>query len=189
MGFWVLWHSQDNNYISFGKVKILPSSVYQVLNFGYGNVALAIDPITGETLFYTDGALVYNYLNEPMQGVVGELGGMEDERQTVAIAELDFEPQGGNRLFYTFYITPGGQLEYAIMDMNDQGGAPSNQPPAGSVSPGGTIGPSEGPIIVIKAPGQPSFLISFENGQVISREILIKKGNSEPPVHSLGFHS
>ncbi|MDN3671324.1 hypothetical protein QWY93_18815 [Echinicola jeungdonensis] len=57
-----------------------------------------------------------------MQGVVGELGGMEDERQTVAIAELDFEPQGGNRLFYTFYITPGGQLEYAIMDMNDQGG-------------------------------------------------------------------
>ncbi|MDN3671346.1 hypothetical protein QWY93_18935 [Echinicola jeungdonensis] len=71
---------------------------------GTGNVALAIDPITGETLFYTDGALVYNYLNEPMQGVVGELGGMEDERQTVAIAELDFEPQGGIDYFTPFTL-------------------------------------------------------------------------------------
>src|SRR5690606_38987269 len=90
----------DNNYISFGKdgtakAQSIPGS----LTFGKGNSAIAIDPITGKVLFYTDGALVYNYLNEPMQGVVGELGGLETGRQTVAISELDYSTeQGGNKL-------------------------------------------------------------------------------------------
>ena len=62
---WIFGHCEggENNYISFGKdgeakVKTLPAGA----TFGKGNAAMAIDPITGEILFYTDGALVYNYL-------------------------------------------------------------------------------------------------------------------------------
>ena len=112
---WVFGYCEgtDNNYISFGKdgeakVKSLPASN----TFGNGNAAIAIDPITGEVLFYTDGALVYNYLNLSMQGVMGELGGTETGRQTVAISELDYSTEeAGNKLFYIFFLNGGGELE------------------------------------------------------------------------------
>ena len=176
---------QENNYISFGKgdtpnVNTLPGN--QPL--GTGNVAAAIDPITGEILFYTDGALVYNYLNEQIQGLPdfagNELGGSETGRQTIAIAPLDYQPEeGGNKLFYIFYISNSGDLEYAVVDMNDQGGAPAGQPPAGSVSPGGVIGPAQGFVTVVRGTGPSSdinFLVSFENGQIVTREIHPQEG-------------
>src|SRR5690554_1697478 len=131
---WIFGYCEgtDNNYISFGKdgiakVQTIPGDI----TFGKGNSAMAIDPITGKVLFYTDGALVYNYLNLSMQGVVGELGGSETGRQTVAISELDYSEGGGNKLFYVFFLNTAGELEYAVADMNNQGGAQANQPPAG----------------------------------------------------------
>src|SRR5690606_20557557 len=163
----------DNNYISFGKDGIakaqsLPGSI----TFGKGNSAIAIDPISGEVLFYTDGALVYNYLNEPMQGVVGELGGSETGRQTVAISELNYSPQSGqDKLFYIFYLDASGQLAYAIADMNDQGGAQAGYPPAGTVSAGGSLGPASGAIAVVKTASSPNYLISFEEGNLLSRQV------------------
>src|SRR5690554_6843366 len=95
---WIFGHCEggENNYISFGKDgKAKVESLSGDATFGKGNSAMAIDPITGEILFYTDGALVYNYLKDPMQGVAelgGELGGDETGRQTVAISELDYSP-------------------------------------------------------------------------------------------------
>src|SRR5690606_1264061 len=52
----------DNNYLSFGKgdaanVQTLPGTVI----IGANNNALAIDPITGQPLFVTNGVLVYDY--------------------------------------------------------------------------------------------------------------------------------
>src|SRR5680860_809943 len=95
---WIFGYCEDgdNNYVSFGKdgdakVKNIPEGI----TFGKGNSAMAIDPITGEVLFYTDGALVYNYLNGPMQGIEGELGGIETERQSVAISALDYAAEAG----------------------------------------------------------------------------------------------
>jgi len=178
---WIFGYCEGgvNNYISFGKdgraqVATLPGNI----TLGKDNAAMAIDPITGEILFYTDGALVYNYLNDAMQGVVGELGGMETERQSVAIASLDFDPNpGGAKEFYIFYISPAGQLEYSLVDMNEQGGAPVNQPPAGAVSAGGSIGNAAGAILVVKSGSSPNYLLSFENGSLISRRLEAVSGD------------
>ncbi|MEX2591581.1 MAG: gliding motility-associated C-terminal domain-containing protein [Anditalea sp.] len=172
---WIFGYCEDgdNNYVSFGKdgeakVKNIPEGI----TFGKGNSAMAIDPITGKTLFYTDGALVYNYLNEPMQGIEGELGGIETERQTVAISALDYATEeGGDKLFYIFFLNQSGELEYVIADMNDQGGAQVNQPPAGAISPGDILGPASGALAVVKAPDSPNYLISFEEDSLVAREI------------------
>ncbi|WP_215224516.1 gliding motility-associated C-terminal domain-containing protein [Echinicola shivajiensis] len=174
----------QNNYISFGRgdtpsVETLPGN--QPL--GTGNIAGAIDPITGEMLFYTDGALVYNHLNEQIQGLPdfpgNELGGDESGRQTIAIAPLDYQPDGGNQLFYILFLSSSGNLEYAIVDMNDQGGAPTGQPPAGAVTQGGVIGPAQGFVLVVPGTGASSdinFLVSFENGDLVTREIQDQEG-------------
>ncbi|GAB3645510.1 hypothetical protein GCM10028791_03760 [Echinicola sediminis] len=176
---------QENNYISFGKgntpnINSLPGN--QPL--GTGNVAAAIDPITGAVMFYTDGALVYNHLNEQIQGLPdfdgNELGGTETGKQTVAIAPLDYETEeGGEKLFYILYLSNSGNLEYAIVDMNDQGGAAPGQPPAGAVSEDGVIGPAQGFVTVIRGTGTSSdinFLVSFENGEIVTREIQDSEG-------------
>src|SRR5690554_680931 len=178
---WIFGYCEgtDNNYISFGKdgiakVQTIPGDI----TFGKGNSAMAIDPITGKVLFYTDGALVYNYLNLSMQGVVGELGGSETGRQTVAISELDYSTdQDGNKLFYIFYINAAGVLQTAVADMNDQGGAQAGHPPAGAISEGGSFGPARGAIAVVKTAGSPNYLISFEDGRLIAREIGANEGD------------
>src|SRR5690606_28269875 len=181
---WIFGYCEgtENNYISFGKdgeakVKNLPASQ----TFGKGNSSMAIDPVTGEILFYTDGALVYNYLNLPMQGVVGELGGTETGRQTVAISELDYtSEEGGNKLFYIFFLNSAGSLEYVVADMNDQGGAQADHPAAGAISEGGTLGPATGVIAVVKTAGSPDYLISFEEGSLVAREIGAAEGEFLP---------
>lgn len=178
---WIFGYCEgtDNNYISFGKdgiakVQTIPGAI----TFGKGNSAMAVDPITGKVLFYTDGALVYNYLNLSMQGVVGELGGSEMGRQTVAISELDYSTEpDGNKLFYIFFINAAGVLQTAVADMNDQGGAQAGNPPAGSISEGGSFGPARGAIAVVKTAGSPNYLISFEDGRLISREIGATEGD------------
>ncbi|MBD8490190.1 gliding motility-associated C-terminal domain-containing protein [Echinicola sp. CAU 1574] len=168
----------ENNYISFGKggspnVNTLPGNVV----VGQNNNAIAINPITGEPLFYTNGELVYNYLNEPIQGAPNGINGNFDGIQTVAISPLNYDPEG-EQTFYTFYISPSGQLQYAVMDMNAQGAAPANSPPAGEVtSLDHNIGTASGAIAVVKTPDSPSYLISFENGQLVSREITDIEGD------------
>ncbi|EON76895.1 hypothetical protein ADIS_2556 [Lunatimonas lonarensis] len=167
---WIFGYCEggENNYLSFGKdgtarVRTLSPSVV----LGKGNTAMAIDPISGDILFYTDGALVYNYLNQPMQGIIGELGGDETGRQTVAIAVQEFDPiPGGSRSFYLFFINRRGELEYDVVDMNNQGGAPASQPPAGAVSGGGILGTAQGGVAVIKTPASESHLVFFDNGNL-----------------------
>ncbi|MCC5936205.1 MAG: gliding motility-associated C-terminal domain-containing protein [Lunatimonas sp.] len=177
---WIFGYCEggENNYLSFGKdgtARVRSLSPNIVL--GKGNTAMAVDPISGEILFYTDGALVYNYLNEPMQGIIGELGGDETERQSVAIAVQDFNPTvGGSRTFYLFFINRNGELEYDIVDMDNQGGAPANQPPAGAVSPGGSLGAAQGAIIVIKTPTSASHLVSFNDGNLLVNRIEDQSG-------------
>nr|MBI1229807.1 hypothetical protein [Cytophagales bacterium] len=177
---WIFGYCEggENNYLSFGKdgrarVESLAGSV----TLGRGNTAMAIDPITGEILFYSDGALIYNYLNQPIQGIIGEVGGDETERQSVAISVLDYDlSPGGARSFYLFFINRSGELEYDIVDMNEQGGAPANQPAAGAVSPGGILGAAEGAVTVIKTPQSPSYLIYFNGTDLLISRIEDQEG-------------
>ena len=122
-----------NNYLSFGKgqsptVQSLPGSI--ILD-KFSN-SVTIDPITGQPLFYSNGSIVYDYSGAPIQGQVGNLNGPIDTRQQVASGFLEYEPDG-NKLFYLFYVSPGGQLLYTLIDMNAPGQATGNERPLGEI--------------------------------------------------------
>jgi large repetitive protein len=167
-----------NNYLSFGKsgsanVQTLPSTVL----IGSNNNALAIDPITGQPLFVTNGELVYDFASKPLEGSAPGLNGDIDGRQKVATGFLEYDPNG-NKLFYIFYLSPGGQLQYAVVDMNAPGQATGNERPLGEVTTKNQpIGPGSGAILVVKTSASPSYLISFSGGNLISREIGSSQGS------------
>ena len=167
-----------NSYLSFGKggtatVQTLPGSVI----IGENNNALAIDPITGQPLFSTNGVLVYDNSTNPIQGSAPGLNGDIDGRQKVATGFLEYDPDG-NKLFYIFYISPGGQLQYAVVDMNAAGQATGNERPLGEVTAKDqVIGSASGAILVVKTPSSSSYLISFDGGNLISRRIGNTEGN------------
>ncbi|EPR68426.1 T9SS type B sorting domain-containing protein [Cyclobacterium qasimii] len=177
---WIFGYCEggDNNYLSFGKDgKANVESLSGNITLGKANTAMAIDPISGEILFYTDGALVYNYLNDAMQGVVGELGGVETAQQSVAISAFDYDlDEGGAKDFYIFYISEDGQLQYSLVDMNDQGGAPSDQPPAGAVTQGGTIGDAQGAILAVKSGSSLDYIVSYDNGNLTAKKLEDQQG-------------
>ncbi|HCB45942.1 MAG: hypothetical protein CL554_19610 [Algoriphagus sp.] len=167
-----------NNYLSFGKgqnptVQSLPGSI--ILD-KFSN-SVTIDPITGQPLFYSNGSIVYDYSGAPIQGQVGNLNGPIDTRQQVASGFLEYEPDG-NKLFYLFYVSPGGQLLYTLIDMNRPGQATGNERPLGEiVEQDQAIGNAQGAILVVKSPSSPSYLISFNGGNLISRRIEGTAGN------------
>ncbi|MFN3996966.1 gliding motility-associated C-terminal domain-containing protein [Algoriphagus sp.] len=159
-----------NSYLSFGKggtanVQTLPGTVL----IGKNNNAIAIDPITGQPLFTTNGVLVYDNSSNPIQGSAPGLNGDIDGRQKVATGFLEYDPDG-NKLFYIFYISPGGQLLYSVVDMNAAGQATGNQRPLGEVTTKDqVIGPASGAILVVKTSSSSSYLISFNGGNLVSR--------------------
>ena len=159
-------------YLSFGKgetatVQSLPATVIG----GAFNNAIAIDPITGQPLFYTNGELVYDYSGSPIEGSAPGLNGNFQGRQTVATGILDYNPTG-NKLFYIFYLSLAGQLQYALVDMNALGQATGAQPPFGKITTKNqVIGPAQGAVLVVKTPSSPSYLISFAGGNLQSRRL------------------
>jgi hypothetical protein len=112
-----------------------------------------------------------------MQGAPNGINGNYEGRQTVAISSLNYDPEG-ERLFYAFYISPGGQLQYSVIDMNAPGGANPNQPPLGAVTTlDEPIGSASGAIAVVKTSESPSYLISFDNGELVARRIEETEGS------------
>ncbi|MCH7400552.1 gliding motility-associated C-terminal domain-containing protein [Belliella kenyensis] len=170
--------SESNNYLSFGRggepiVRTLSGAIL----VGENNNAVAVDPLSGNIIFYSNGELIYNYDNAPIQGAPNGINGNSNSRQQVAIGLLDYEPDG-DRLFYTFYISSAGQLQYAVIDMNASGQAIANQPPLGEVTVfDQVIGPASGAIAVVKSAQSPSYLISFSGGSLISRRIEDTQGD------------
>lgn len=144
--------------------------------FNQNNSAVAVDPINGNVVFYSDGELVYNYNNSPMQGALS-INGNSSGRQEIGIGILEFDPNG-DKLYYIFYLTTGGQLQYAVVDMNSPGAAVGNEPPQGRVEVfNQSIGPATGSIAVVKSAQSPSYLISFNGGNLISRRIEATQGD------------
>jgi hypothetical protein len=168
----------ENNYLSFGKgtmgtVQSIPGSIV----FTKGNSALAIDPITGQPLFLTNGELVYDFSQNPIQGVGSGLNGNIDGVQEVATGFLEYDPNG-NKLFYIFYLSVSGSLQYAVVDMNAPGQATGNERPLGEItSSDNIIGNGSGALLVVKTDASPSYLISFDNGNLISRSLDAGEGN------------
>lgn len=168
----------QNNYLSFGKggdpiVRSLPSGVI----VGQNNNAVAIDPISGNIIFYSNGVLVYDANNQILEGVAPGINGNIDGQQQVGIGILSYEPQG-DRLYYVFYVSPAGDLQYALIDMNAPGQAVGNEPPLGEIIEKDqvVVGAVTGPIMVVKTPQSPSYLISIEGGSIVSRRIGANQG-------------
>ena len=167
-----------HTYLSFGKgqtatVQTLPASVLS----GAFNNAIAIDPITGQPLFYTNGELVYDYSGSPIEGSAPGLNGNFQGRQTVATGFLDYNP-AGNKLFYIFYLSLAGQLQYALVDMNALGQATGNQPPLGKItSKNQVIGPAQGSVLVVKSTSSSSYLLSFASGNLQARRLETTAGS------------
>lgn len=163
--------SGDNTYLSFGKgtsptVQTLDGPILDP----FSNT-VAIDPITGQPVFFSNGTLAYNYNGDVLQGLGGNLNGPIDTRQQAATGFLDYDPDG-DRLFYLFYVSPAGQLLYAIVDMNAPGQSQGNEPPLGEViERDQLIGNAQGPILVVKTPASPSYLINFDGGNLVSRRL------------------
>ncbi|MDR7129224.1 hypothetical protein J2X69_001559 [Algoriphagus sp. 4150] len=170
--------SGESNYLSFGKgntanVQTLPSNVL----LGKHNSAIAVDPITGQPFFQTNGVLVYDNRPETIQGLAPGLNGNIDGIQQVATGFLEYDPDG-NKLFYIFYLSPGGALQYAVVDMNAPGQATGNERPLGEItSKDNVIGNGSGALLVVKSPASPSYLISFANGNLIARSLDPGEGN------------
>ncbi|WP_192345883.1 gliding motility-associated C-terminal domain-containing protein [Algoriphagus sp. Y33] len=168
----------ENNYLSFGKgntatVQSIPGSIV----FTENNSALAIDPITGQPFFLTNGELVYDFSQNPIQGVGSGLNGNIDGFQQVATGFLEYDPDGV-KLFYIFYLSLGGDLQYAVVDMNAPGQASGNERPLGEItSKDNVIGNGSGVVLVVKTSASPSYLISFDNGNLVSRSIGSGEGN------------
>lgn len=179
----------ENNYISFGKgdnpnVNTLPGTVV----VGQDNNAIAIDPLTGEPIFYTNGELVYDGDNGPLEGMSPGINGDINGNQTVAISSLNFDIEG-EKTYYIFYLSTSDQLQYAVVDMNAPGQATGNEPPRGEITDKDIqFGTAAGAIAVVKTPSSPSYLISYENGQLLSREITDTEGVfNETGNAALGF--
>lgn len=180
--------SGQNNILSFGKgedpiVRSLPSGVI----VGQNNNAVAIDPISGNIIFYTNGVLVYDANNQVLEGVAPGINGNIDGIQELAIGVLSYDPVG-DRLYYIFYLSPAGDLQYALIDMNAPGQAVGNEPPLGEIIVKDQVitGAVSGPIMVVKTPQSPSYLISIEGGTIVSRRVGANQGefllNSNSPV-------
>ncbi|MBT0811468.1 gliding motility-associated C-terminal domain-containing protein [Litoribacter ruber] len=167
--------------ISFGKGT---SPSIRNLNdiLGNDNVAVAIDPISGNVIFYTDGVLLYNNLERPMQNMAPQLAGDWDAQQGVAIGILDYDVDG-DKLYYTFYVNDAGTLFYSIVDMNDPGGATGSQPPLGAITEKDiqiTTGVT-GPILVVR-PAETTFLLTIEGGNLVARGFTDVAGEFEDPI-------
>lgn len=181
--------SDENSYLSFGKggtatVQTLPDSII----IGANNNAIAIDPITGQPLFVTNGELVYDYSSQALQNMAPGLNGDIDGRQKVATGFLEYDPEG-NKLFYILYLSPSGQLQYAVVDMNATGQAVGNERPLGEVIvKDQPIGTGTGAILVVKTPASPSYLISFDGGNLVSNRLKSTQGNfSETDTEAIPF--
>ncbi|MBN3522076.1 gliding motility-associated C-terminal domain-containing protein [Algoriphagus lutimaris] len=168
----------ESNYLSFGKgnsptVQTLPNTVL----LGKNNSAIAIDPITGQPLFQTNGELVYDFSQSPIEGSAPGLNGNVDGTQQVATGFLEYDPEG-NKLFYIFYISLSGELQYSLVDMNAPGQAIGNERPLGEVvSKDNSMGNASGAILVVKSSSSPSYLISFDGGNLISQRLDNGEGN------------
>ena len=82
------------------------------------------DPVTGELLFYTDGATVWNASNSPMPNGTGLLGSSSGQLSSTTAAVIGEKPGNANQ-YYLFTIdeqfSPGG-VRYNIIDMTLNGG-------------------------------------------------------------------
>lgn len=128
------WYFGDSPYgILFNKSDDLANQTdTQATPFGIGASAVATDRISGDLLFYTDGANVYDGNHSQMLGWTG-LNGNTSANQSVVISPMPNLP-GWYYIFTNTTNYPGsGQVFYSTINMNAAGNAIAQQPPLGEL--------------------------------------------------------
>ncbi|MDQ3535767.1 MAG: hypothetical protein M3421_09110, partial [Bacteroidota bacterium] len=98
---------------------------------GNGGSAMAVDPITGNILFYTDGVKIYDGSGAPISPGTLTLNGDPGSNQPAAIS-----PIPGVEDNYFVFVNTGNGLTSTRIDMNQPGNASNaGQPPLGAVIP------------------------------------------------------
>jgi hypothetical protein len=86
--------------------------------------ASVADPVTGELLFYTDGATVWNASNNPMPNGTGLLGSSSGELSSTTAAVICEKPGSSNQ-YYLITVDEqfsNGGVRYNVVDMTLNGG-------------------------------------------------------------------
>jgi len=147
------------NGIRFNRANNKPFIVTnKAVPFGTGGSAVATDPSTGNLLFYTDGAIVYDATHAAMPNGSG-LSALSSANQPVAICAVP----GQTDKYFVFTnstdFTTGGSISVSIVDMALFGNSVFPSPASGDVTNPknaavpGLINRSEGMILVPHANG------------------------------------
>lgn len=97
-------------------------------NLGTGGGAVAVDPLTMQVLFYTDGSAIYDAENQPIAGG-GPLNGDPNLNQAVVVT-----PDPGNALQYFIFTNDGaGNISSTIIDIAAMGNAAPGEHPLGAI--------------------------------------------------------
>jgi len=167
------------NGIRFNRANNKPFIVTnKAVPFGTGGSAVATDPSTGNLLFYTDGAIVYDATHAAMPNGSG-LSALSSANQPVAICAVP----GQTDKYFVFTnstdFTTGGSISVSIVDMALFGNSVFPSPASGDVTNPknaavpGLINRSEGMILVPHANGTDFWLITHQNSSASYSATLI----------------
>lgn len=109
-----------------------PELLNENVGLGTGGSAVAVNPNTGEVMFYTDGANVYDANHQFMPSGTG-LNGNTSSSSPVVISQVPGEPD--QYYIFTNSATPAspGEITFSIVDMSEFGNALFPLPPSGDV--------------------------------------------------------
>ena len=127
---------------------------------GMGGSAVATEANSGDVLFYTSGATIYDAANNIMRGGQG-LNGNPAINQPVAISPVPGEPQK----FYVFSNNLLG-IHYTTVDISLQGNAAAGSPALGAVESSNTLlhnNPTSEAMVLFPGAGETQWLI-VQNG-------------------------
>ena len=124
------WYFGNSNLgIRFGRGTGTASLVNNKSAMSTGGGAVAADPFSGNILFYTDGANVYDVTNTVMPNGSG-LNANTASNQAVAVGAVP----GQADQYYIFTNTAAGTIAYTIVDMTQFGNAVFPTPALGDVT-------------------------------------------------------
>ena len=129
----VWYFGTSGNGVEFNLGNSTPSGTSGNVGLGSGGSAVAVDPMTGNLLFYTDGQNVYDANHQYMPNGTG-LNGDPSSNQPVVVCAVP----GTTDQYYVFTNSASagsaGAISYSIVDMSQFGNATFPSPAAGDVT-------------------------------------------------------
>ena len=153
----------------------------QATPFGTGGSAVAADEATGDLIFYSDGAQVYDASHRSMLDAGVILNGNPNLNNAAVTSPVP-DAKGSYYLFTNSGVTGVNEVQYTIINKDLQGNASNpGQPPLGDVTatinqPTGLVNPSDA-MIVVPGLGNAYWLINQDAASGQFRVMTIDAGN------------